>query len=491
MTIKKIVIVGGGAVGWSVAALLRAQFPRELVVIQLIEDSRKDALSVECASSRIHSFHDLIGLQEKICMLDPYTHFGLGVMYEGWSYDSQKYMLAGGYYGASLDGVDFQNIYIKNYLSGEKNDLDDFSLNAVAAKLGRFGHPSSDSQSIYSAIKYGLHFQLDSYADILKSHALALGIDVIIADCTAVSRDNNSGNITSLELDSQHSVMADLYIDCTGEASVLLGDACGVKCASDDMDILCDRVAIGYRLQSSLLPSIAVLTSTADGFFKVIPLKDRDVIVYYFSSDLIRENDIETMLATWGFTHVTIANYRSYRREKFWVNNCLAIGHSGARYCDLLVSPLQSVRDSIVRFLDLFIDFDNVDASRDEFNRLSHIELDNINEVIELHMYASQHHSAVSCRYFSSHSLSSSSAHRLNLFVSNGRHTHCDLSLLTDIEWAAFFIGNKIIPKSYSYDVDFLDGERVRDFLSKLKAVIFESAQKIPKHADYIKSLLK
>ena len=488
---KKIIIVGGGAVGWSVAALLRAQLPRELVAIQLIEDSRKDEGVVECASSRTHNFHDLIGLRERTCMLDAHAHFGLGFMYDNWSYQSQECMVAEGYYGASLGGVDFQHIYIKNYLSSGKGFFDDYSLSAVAAKLGRFGHPSTDAQSIYAAIKYGFHFQLDSYAYILRNHALALGVDAVLADCTSVNRNDDNGNIISLELNGLSTVAGDFFIDCTGEESVLLGSACGVARSSGDMDILFNKFAIGTRLQPSGLPSAATLTSKVDGFFKIIPLKNKEIITYYFSSDVMTENAITERLAAWGFSSIQVKDYYSYQCENFWANNCLAVGHSGARFFDLLVSPLQHARNAIVRFLDLFVDFDTIDASRYEFNRLSHIELDNIKEVIELHLYTSQYQSVVSADYFSTHKLSPSASHRLNLFLSNGRHVHSDLHLLTDMEWAAFFMGNKIVPESYSYDVDFLDEQSIHKFMEKLKSTIFESAHRIPRHADYIKGLSK
>ena len=79
MTTKNIVIVGGGAAGWSVACLLAKNLPPELVKISVVDEQRKDLGQVEVARSSIHRFHELIGLHEKQFMLNTDASFSLGL----------------------------------------------------------------------------------------------------------------------------------------------------------------------------------------------------------------------------------------------------------------------------------------------------------------------------------------------------------------------------------------------------------------------------
>lgn len=487
---RKIIIVGGGAEGWSVAACLRAQLPSELVVIQLIETSYKNRYSVENTHSKIHRFHNLIGLQEKTCMFDPYTQFGLGVMYKSWNFDTQDFILSEEPYGVPYQGINFQHLYIKNALTDARDLFENYSLNAVAARLGRFVHPSPDETSIYSSIKYGLHLELESYAQLLKSHALALGVDLVAADCEAVQRDANN-TIISLSLTTGKTITADLFFDCSGEARVLQQTNCGASCVQDDFDLLFDRVAIGSRPITDVLPSVTQLTTSEHGVFKIVPLKDREVVTAYFANRTIQEDNFKALLIEAGFQDIEVSNYCAYRTENTWVNNCIAVGLSSVQYPELLVSSLHNVRNSVVRFLDLLVDFDHIEASRDEYNRLSLLELERIRETLELHLFLAKDRLSVSSQYFSDYVLSAGAQARLDLFKANGRHPHNDENFLTDIEWAAFWLGNNVIPEACDYEASFVNDKNVQEFMSKLKSAVFNYATKMPSYKDYTTGLMK
>lgn len=489
MNPREIIVVGGGAVGWSVAAALRSQLPRELATIQLVEDSRKDKNLVECSNSKIHRFHELIGLSEKVCAMDSYTQFGLGRAYHNWSYDLQRYILAEAPYGAPFKNIDFQHVFVKNHNAHQQESFADYSLNAVAAQLGRFGHPSQDTQSIYSAIKYGLHLQLESYATILKTHALSLGVKVVVADCAVVRRDDQN-HIAALDLTNGETLIGDMFFDCTGEEGVLMRSL-GVSYQQDKADSLFNKLATGQRPKTDSLPSVATLTTTDYGFYKIVPLKDREIISYYFSDQVSSDADIRKSLIELDFSSIEIADFNAYCAQDFWVNNCVAIGNSASQFSDIFISPLHLVRNSIVRFLDLLIDFDKIEASRDEYNKLTHAEFSHIKDVIELHLYVAKDHSTVMAEYFSGYSLSIGAAHRINLFKANGRHPQHDSGFLMNAEWAAFFLGNKVVPATCDYDVNFLNANDIQEYLRKLKESILEYAKKIPKYADYTVGLLK
>lgn len=445
MTIKNIVIVGGATTGWSVASLLAKHLPRELVNVSVVDERRKDHEAVESARSSIHRFHDLIGLHEKQCVLNTSASFSLGV----WCQDAQKnYMLAEGVYGAPLEGIDFQSIYYKSVLLGCHDKLEDYSLNAVAARLGRFGHPVADPKSIYSSIQYGLHLELDAYANILKTHALTLGVECIASDLGCVNIGVNDDAIESIDLENGLQLKADLFIDCTGEQSVLLGGAMGVTSVADPLDKIFDSMVMGYRPLSVDAKPVTQLINTEHGCVRITPLRDRECVSYVYSScfssnDLIRQEMLSLNVSTMDFSVL-----HCKKREHYWVKNCIAMGGAGASFYELFVSPMSLVRSAAVRLLDLLADFDNLTFSIDEYNRRTHVELEQLRELTELYFYLSRSSNTAVEDYFKFNGLSASSQHRLDLFAYTGRHSHQSAHILSASEWAALFVGNEIFPQT-------------------------------------------
>jgi tryptophan halogenase len=490
MSAKKIIIVGGGATGWTVANLLRKQLPERLAIIQLVDDSRRDTALAEASRAAIHGFHDMIGLPEKTCIQGADASFNLGILYKNWSFLSQEFALAEGIYGAPLDDVDFHQLFAKSVHLNFRHSFDDYSINAAAAKLGHFGHPVSDPKSIYSSIKYGLNVHLDGYADILKRHALNLGVEVFNGDCAAVCISETDGAITSIKLSSGDTLAADIFIDCSGESSVLLGSALAVDSVKDDQSQVFDTLAFGFRDADGDIKSAAVLQQGHFGYLKKIPLRNQEAVSYYFSSQFASKDTIKKEMLECGVTDVQFFDAALKQKKYCWVKNCLAVGGSALSIYDIYLSPLHIVRNSIVRFVDLLMNFDNLDASRREYNRLSVIEFERIKELIELQLYVTKDSSEVLKKHYAKNTLSDDARHRLQLFSSTGRHPYFDGGVISDMEWAAFFWGNGILPKTCSLNADSVDKDKLFDFMVKLRAIIYKSAENMPSQTEYIAKIM-
>ncbi|HOY23026.1 MAG TPA: tryptophan 7-halogenase [Cellvibrio sp.] len=491
MTTKNIVIVGGGAAGWSVACLLAKNLPPELVKISVVDEQRKDLGQVEVARSSIHRFHELIGLHEKQFMLNTDASFSLGL----WCQDAHKnYMLVEGPYGAPLEGIDFQSVYYKSVLLGSSHMLGDYSLNAVAASLGRFGHPVADPKSIYSSIQYGLHLELDSYSNMLKAHALALGVEVIGSDLSRVNLSRvdmsiNGDAIESVDLMNGQQLSADLFIDCTGELSVLLGDSMGVASYADPLDQIFDSVAVGYRPLSLDAKPVTQLITTENGYLKITPLKHQECVSYTYSSRFSSDDLITQEIAALNVSNVVFSPLDCKKNKQYWVKNCVAIGCAAASFYELFISPMSLVRSAAVRLVDLLTDFDDFTFSIDEYNRLTHVESEQLRELAELYFYFGRSSNAGIREYFNSNELSASAQHRLDLFACAGRHPHQSAHFFSTLEWASFFVGNQILPRTCNLDVDIYDSKRLIQYVESLKAAIYKAAEKMPLHKDYIARL--
>ena len=483
---KKIIVVGGGVTGLAIACLLKRQLPRELVDIKLIDDTRGDKVFSETTHSAIHNFHDLIGLDEKVCMLDRDTTFNLGLLYKNWSFPSQEFILSEGTYGAPLGGADFKDIFAKCKNLDGSYCFDDYSINAAAAKYNRFGHPSSDLKSIYSSIKYGLNFYTDSYAKTLKKNAINLGVEIYNANCISVDVSKINGNIDSIKLSNDDILSADLFVDCSGDASVLLGDALGVDDIEDELSQLFGKSVSGYCGSVSRVKSAATVEQGRYGYLKRIPLKHGETVSYVFDDGLVSSDVIENDMLAYGVNEVKFFTESVKRKRSFWVKNCVAIGDSALSFNDLYLSPQYIARNSIVRFLDLLVDFDSYEQSRYEYNRLSVMEYDHIKEILELHFYLAKDNSHIINEYFLNKNLSDSAHHRLELFNVMGRYAQSDAELMSESSWIAFFMGNGVVPKNHNFFADKIDIKKIISHTEKLKNFIHKSVENIPKQEDYV-----
>jgi tryptophan halogenase len=73
--------------------------------------------------------------------------------------------------GANLDGVAFHHHWLRARERGEAGRYEDYSLAAVAGRLGRFAPPSEDPRSVLSTLSYGLHLDAAGYVAALRSTA--------------------------------------------------------------------------------------------------------------------------------------------------------------------------------------------------------------------------------------------------------------------------------------------------------------------------------
>lgn len=484
MTMKKIIIVGGGVAGFTVACFLRKQIPSNVVNIYLIEYGQVDNQLVEATHPAIHNFHELIGLDEKRCVQNGHAAFGLGLRYHDWSCPG-KYTLAFGDYGASLRGVSFAQIYTKARKLGVTHHYESYSLNAAAVQVERFGHPPPDPQSIYARIKYGLHLHGDEYKELLKNDAIAAGVNVVSAKRITVNL-HQDGAIHSVGLDAGVTIDGDLFFDCTGSERALSGALQQGSACEEFFAGIFDRYACGFRSVGISNSPVVELKSAPNGYVKTTPLNNIEAIKYIYSSSYTPDDAILKEMEILGVSNVNLHASAFYNSKSYWLKNCVAIGESAYAVPETFFSSLHIVRNSIVRFLDVFVDFAHMDVCADEYNRLSMLEFNMVKDFTELSFYFARHNLRYLSGYFDDKGLSESALHRLNLFAAMGRCPQDEPGLLTAGDWAAFFIGQGVSPKSYDVTLDAIGDKSILEFMEKLRSVFARAVLPMPMHKEYI-----
>jgi tryptophan halogenase len=206
--------------------------------------------------------------------------------------------------------------------------------------------PKTITTPEYQAVaNYAYHLDAGKFAPFLQKHCTEkLGVRHVLADVQKVNRGEN-GDIVSLDLKQGGQVRGDLFVDCTGFASLLLGKTLGVGFKSCTDILFCDTalaVQVPYATPDEPMASHTVSTAQSAGWTWDIGLPTRRGVGYVYSSRHTSEDAATQELldyigpAAKGLTPRKIP-IRGGHRETFWKNNCVAVGLSAG-----FLEPLES-----------------------------------------------------------------------------------------------------------------------------------------------------
>ncbi len=189
----------------------------------------------------------------------------------------------------------------------------------------------------YGAVaNYAYHLNAGKFAEFLKRHCVEkLGVKLILDDVTAVNAAQN-GDIASLATAASGNVGGDLFIDCTGFASLLLGKHLGVPFIDKNDVLFIDNalaVQVPYEHEDSPIACHTISTGQAAGWIWDIGLQHRRGVGYVYSSQHTSPEQAEQTLRDYVGPAMETLNprkipIRTGHRQLFWKNNCVAVGLS-------------------------------------------------------------------------------------------------------------------------------------------------------------------
>lgn len=389
---KKILILGGGTAGWMSAMSLASAWQAYDVDISLMESATIGTIGVgEGSTPKMRRYFQGLNIAESEWMPACNATYKCGIRFPNWA-TKKGYR---SYYHPFFSLSDEQSVrafFLNATVRARNIDVhahpDAFFISQFLAKTNRA--PLPDPSSGYDS-DYAYHFDASLIGEFLKQRSLALGVKHLIDTVNLVSQKEN-GDICHVETTDHGRVEADLFIDCTGFASVLIGKTLKVNYLPYSKLLFNDAaVAIPTALPSdNSLPSETQSTALKHGWAWKIPLTNRFGNGYVYSSSHLEPAAAERELRE----HLGILDepvearhlrMRVGRVEAAWQNNVLAVGLSQGFIEPLEATALMIVQETVENFISGFARGGFTDRYRGEFNQKINAIFDGIKDYVYLH----------------------------------------------------------------------------------------------------------
>ncbi|HEY4077844.1 MAG TPA: tryptophan halogenase family protein [Rhizomicrobium sp.] len=488
--IRSIVIVGGGTAGWMAAASL-AHFLENLgCSIRLVESEQIGTVGVgEATIPPIMDFIRLLGIDENDLIRETRATFKLGIGFRDWARPGHFYFHPFGPTGFGMGPISFPAYWLKMFLAGNASRLEDYSIQSMAAEMGRFMRPVHAPNTPLNKITYALHFDASLFARYLRRYAEARGVMRTEGKVRKVKLRSEDGFIESVSLENGETLAADLFIDCSGFRGLLIEDT--LKTGYEDWTrwLPCDRALAVPSERSGPPPSYTLATAREAGWQWRIPLQHRTgnghVYCSGFTSDEDARNTLLTNLDGKPLAEPLPLRFTTGRRKKAWSRNCVALGLASGFLEPLESTSIHLIQRGIAMLLKFFPDRNFEQADIDRYNKIFEFEFGRVRDFLLLHYTQTEREGAFwdHCRNIP---LTDSLQEKVDLFRSHGRILREDTELFPVQSWLYIMIGQNVRPRGYEPMVDTLDPAKVMANLEDIRKVVRECAAAMPLHQEFI-----
>ncbi|MFC3673628.1 tryptophan halogenase family protein [Novosphingobium pokkalii] len=399
--ITSVCIVGGGSAGWLTAALIAARHGPD-VAVTLVESVSRGTIGVgEGTWPTMRNTLRKIGIAETDFMRACHASFKQGAKFARWrtGEDDDFYyhplVLPEGF--PDLDLAPYWNAAAEQDHGAAPSFSDAVCFQEFLCEQGLA--PKLITSPEYAGIaNYAYHLDAVKLGELLASHATQkLGVRHIDDEIVGVERAED-GDVRAVIGQRSGPIAADLFVDCTGFAARLLGEALEVPFI-DRSDVLFIDRALAVQLPvepDSPIASHTISTAQKHGWIWDIGLPTRRGIGYVYSSRHAGADRAEEELAAYvgpGFASLTPREIpiRSGHRALFWKNNVVAVG--------LAAGFLEPLEASALVLIELSADYiaTSLPATRGamdfvarRFNTMTRYRWDRIIEFLKLHYILSE-----------------------------------------------------------------------------------------------------
>jgi tryptophan halogenase len=483
--IRRVVIAGGGTAGWMAAAALSKTMGK-ILDITLVESDEIGTVGVgEATIPTMITFHDMLELNEAEFMAATQATFKLGISFENWRKVGEHYIHSFGTTGTDHWTAGFQHFWLKGRARGLAGDYGDYCRELKAALMDRFAHLPE------GGMNYAYHLDAGLYARYLRKFSEALGVRRIEGKIVEVSQDAQSGFIRSLTLDGGAKIEGDLFIDCSGFRSLLLGQTLGVEFEDWSHWLFCDSALAVQTEATGVVPPYTRAIAHDSGWQWRIPLQSRvgNGLVYSsrFLDDEQARGILLSNLAGAPLMEPRPIRFKPGQRRQTWRGNCVAIGLASGFLEPIESTSIHLIQRSLIRLLQMFPSAGICQSDIDEFNQQTAHEVAHIRDFIILHYHVTNRDDSPFWRACRELELPPSLRHRISHFRETGRVFRVPNELFAENSWVQVMLGQGIEPERYHQIADMMGDAELAQFLRNISGSVESVVRQLPRHQDYLR----
>lgn len=355
---NKIVIVGGGSAGWMSASTLIKAFPNYEIIVIEPEDIQTVGVG-ESTLAHIKKWINYLGINEKAFMKYCDASYKMSIKFtDFYKKDSGSFHYPFGTPQLKQNLIGLSDWYIKKYLYPE-TEIADYARNffpaVILAEQNKISNNESGNLGSFNFNKdVAYHFDAIKFANWLKNeYAIPRGVKVINSSVENINL--HASGISNINLKNGQIIFADLFVDCTGFKSLLLGDALQEPFI-DYSDMLPNNRAwatrIPYKDKYKQMEPYTNCTAIENGWVWNIPSWERIGTGYVYSDKYISPLDAleqfkdylqsSKMTIPYPSAEVDSLDFKDIKfrigiHKKTFVHNVVAIGLSAG-----FIEPLES-----------------------------------------------------------------------------------------------------------------------------------------------------
>jgi flavin-dependent dehydrogenase len=411
MKSNKIVIVGGGSAGWMTAAMLVKTFPEKDITVIESPDIPKVGVG-ESTLDGLQYYIKYLEIDKKDFFKYTNASIKLGIefinFYKDFGEDPFFYIFGIPEKNNTLWGL--QDWLIKKYVYKDTPVTEYSESYFPATFLAKYGKFSENLNNEFDGfdpeLHTSFHFDANLFGEWLKNnYAIPKGVKSIIGDVVDVNVKNKF--VKSIILKDKKEIFADLFIDCTGFQSLILGKALEEPFVSYHHRLPNNNAwatQINYVEKEKELKSVTSCTALKNGWAWNIPLWSRIGAGYVYSDQFISDEEAlkefkEYLLNNKNFIRspeqINSLEYKKIKiksgiYERTWVNNVVAIGLSAGFIEPLESTGLYTVHEFLFQLVKFLLRDEFGQWEIDSYNHETRTMFDGLCQFVEMHYFLSQ-----------------------------------------------------------------------------------------------------
>ncbi len=492
--VRKVLVVGGGSSGWMAATMLATALSKD-IAIELVESDAIGIVGVgEATIPPMQKFNRFVKLDERAFMADTQGTFKLGIEFHNWGRVGDKYLHQFGMVGREMDAlVKLHHWWLLGRLAGEADypEYQDLFMARAAAREDRFMPSGSQKQQLANRYTHAYHFDAHLYAGHLRKIAESRGVQRTEGRIVDAERDGESGFVSAVVLEDGRKLDADLFIDCSGFRSLLLGGALQEPFDDYSKYIPSDRaLAVPSKRAGGPLKPYTQGIAHDVGWQWRIPLQHRTGNGHVFASAFSTESEAEQrLLATLDAEALDtprLIKFTTGRRKRTWVKNVVGLGLSTGFLEPLESTSIHFVQSSLERLVEYFPTRAMDPALADAFNRRTEQEWLDVRDFIIAHYHLTERDDSEFWRYTRNMEIPDSLKHTIEVWRARGILDISGGHLFQLGSWSSVLIGQRVMPGGVHALADRATPDHAAQEIRKIAAECRQAASRMPLHADFV-----